>query len=407
MVLAGQRNQQPPEVVTCHGIDAGGRLVEDQQFGLVHHCHGQRKPLAHTKRQSVGQALHHVLQPEALGHFPHTDFDVLPRHVKELGVKHQVLAHREFGVKRERLRHVAHAAAGVDIARIHLLTEQPRASVAGGQQTGQHLHRRGLAAAIGAEESKDLAPPDLELHVVHRDEIAEAHRQVFRFDGDRGVFVHGQRRDHYGLVATLLFLGQQPDERAFEIGGARAGQQFCRRPGIEDLATVHRHQPVEALRFIHIGGGDDHAHARTILANAGDQIPELCACEGIHAGGRLVQNQQVGVVDQRAAKAKLLLHAAGEFAGRAIQERLQTGAAREVVDAMTPLGRTVAEQSGKELQVFLDRQCRVEVLAQPLRHIGDAWADGVAMVLARHVAAERGDRAFLHGPCAGHQRQQA
>ena len=52
-----------------------------------------------------------------------------------------------------------------------------------------------------------------------------------------------------------------------------------------------------------------------------DQVPELPARERIDAGGRLVQNQQVGVVDQRAAEAELLLHAARELAAPAGRRR--------------------------------------------------------------------------------------
>ncbi len=55
-----------------------------------------------------------------------------------------------------------------------------------------------------------------------------------------------------------------------------------------------------------------------VRADAGDQVPELGARQRIDAGGRLVQDEQVGVVDQRAAQAQLLLHAAGELAGRAV-----------------------------------------------------------------------------------------
>ena len=62
-----------------------------------------------------------------------------------------------------------------------------RLPLAGRQQAGQHLHGRGLAAAVGAEEAEDLAALDAEAHVVDGDEIAEAHRQIPRLDGDLAV----------------------------------------------------------------------------------------------------------------------------------------------------------------------------------------------------------------------------
>ena len=53
-------------------------------------------------------------------------------HVEQPGVQHQVLFHRQLAVQREGLRHVADAAARVDVPRIDLLAEQPgAASLAG------------------------------------------------------------------------------------------------------------------------------------------------------------------------------------------------------------------------------------------------------------------------------------
>ena len=60
-------------------------------------------------------------------------------------------------------------------------------------------------------------------------------------------------------------------------------------------------------------------------ADVVDQRPELAPRERIDAGGGLVEDEQIGVVDQRAAQPDLLLHAARELAGRAIGE---TGRAR-------------------------------------------------------------------------------
>ena len=47
------------------------------------------------------------------------------------------------------------------------------------QEAGQHLHRRGLAAAIVDEEAEDFAGRDAEIDVIDGDEIAEPPRQSF------------------------------------------------------------------------------------------------------------------------------------------------------------------------------------------------------------------------------------
>ncbi len=46
-----------PEDVARDRIDARGRLVEDQQLGLVHHRHRQRQALADAQRQLSGQGV--------------------------------------------------------------------------------------------------------------------------------------------------------------------------------------------------------------------------------------------------------------------------------------------------------------------------------------------------------------
>ena len=57
-----------------------------------------------------------------------------------------------------------------------------------------------------------------------------------------------------------------------------------------------------------------------IAADVVDQLPELAARQRIDAGRRLVEDQEIGVVNQRAAEAELLLHAPRELAGRPIRE---------------------------------------------------------------------------------------
>lgn len=112
------------------------------------------------------------------------------------------------------------------------------------------------------------------------------------------------------MASTLLFR-QQANERLLQAVAVGARQQFSRRAGGENSPCVHRHQMVEALRLVHVGSGHQHAHLWPFGSDAVDQLPELRPRQGVDAGGGLVEDQQVGVVDQRATEAELLLHAAG------------------------------------------------------------------------------------------------
>ena len=112
-------------------------------------------------------------------------------------------------------------------------------------------------------------------------------------------------------------------------------------------------------------------------------------------------------MDQRAAQPELLLHAAGQFARRALAEGRQAGAVQQFVDAPGALSRALAKQTGKEIQVLDDRQGWVKVLAQALGHVGDVRAGAAAVSAAGHVAAEHLDLSALDLTCTRQQCQQA
>ncbi|MCY1407264.1 hypothetical protein D9M71_225590 [compost metagenome] len=112
-------------------------------------------------------------------------------------------------------------------------------------------------------------------------------------------------------------------------------------------------------------------------------------------------------MDQRAAQAQLLLHAAGELARRPLAKGGQARALQQIGDTPLALLAFVSEQAAEEIDVLEDGERRVEVLAQPLRHVGDALADGAAVAGLAHVAAEHMQRSALHLARAGQQRQQA
>ncbi|MNE98208.1 hypothetical protein D3C80_1966980 [compost metagenome] len=85
------------------------------------------------------------------------------------------------------------------------------------------------------------------------------------------------RWNHQFAVQAAFGFRQQADEGLFQAGAGGALQQFGRGAGGEDAPIVHRHQMVEALRLVHVGGGHQHAHLRALGADAFDQLPELVA----------------------------------------------------------------------------------------------------------------------------------
>ena len=378
-VVAGEIDQRAPKRIARDRIDAGSRLVEDENGGLMQHRDRELKPLLDAERQALGLGVDDSFQIVALQKLLDAAFDLVGRQMVKLRVQIEILPHGKFAVEREGLRHVADVAAHLHVVRSHRAPKQLRPALGRGQEPGQHLHRGRFAATVGAEEAEDFAARDLEVDVIDGDEVAELPRQSLGLDRRHFVRRSHARADDHFLMQRALFLRQQCDKRLVERGFSRLLQQLLQLAMGDDLAVVHRHQPIEALRFVHVGRGDDDAHLRASRPDRIDEVPELTPRKRIDAGRRLVEDEQVRIVDERTAKAELLLHAAGELAGRPVLERVECRRGQKLGDAGASLGRRLSEQPAEEIDVLEYAQRRIEIAAQPLRHVGDAAADGFEM----------------------------
>ena len=386
-LIAREIDQQFPETVPCQRIDARGRLVEDENLGLVDDGDGEREPLANPQRQIRGALIEIILEAEPSDQLGNTRLRLLRRQVEKVRVKIEVLPDGQLDIERERLRHVADTVSRAHVPCIEGLSEQERLAFARRQQAGQHFHGRGLAAAVRAEEAEYLAPLDGEADRVDRREITEATGKVA--GGDDGLRVEDAvgRYLQPVMIATQLFRKQR-NERILDRRRAGCGLEIGRGSGGQHLSGVHGRQPVEPLRFFHIGCRNHHAHAAAARAHTVDQFPELAARERIDAGGRLVEDQQIGIVDEAATKPELLPHAARQFLRRTVGKGCEPGALEKLGDSRVPFGTGLPEQAAEKLDVLADAEVRIKVLAQSLRHIGDAGADRGPMRRIRHAPVE-------------------
>ena len=316
----------------------------------------------------------------------------------------EVLSHGEFFVERERLRHIADAHPRRHAARVHRRAEQLRRAAGRLQQAGEHFHRRRFAAAVAAEEAENLALLDGEADVIDRGEVAEALGEVVRLDGRWQRRVRHERRQIQPARALLFFRRQQTDVGLFEVGVS--GHDVARRRVYQQLARVHRPQLRERLRFFDVGGGDQHRHSRRFALQVAHQRPELAARQRVNAGGWFVQNQQIGRMHQRAAQARLLLHPAGELAGGAVGKGREAGRFQQSRNAGAAFARGQAKEAGVKVDVFIDRQRRIEIAPQSLRHIGDAVRQRLAVGGLSHIAAKHVQLAALNAADTGDEREQ-
>ena len=110
----------------------------------------------------------------------------------------------------------------------------------------------------------------------------------------------------------------------------RRGDQLGRRalqphPAVGD----DRHARAEVGDVLDdVGRQDDHH----VLADLGQQVEEAVALLRVEAGGRLVDDDQLGIADQRLGDAEALAHAAGEAGQRLLAHRPEVGLVEQGLD---------------------------------------------------------------------------
>ena len=148
-----------PELASRLDVDAGGRLVEQQQARLVEHAGGEREALFPAARQLAGELAAPILELHALD--DRLDRSPAVLHLEDAGDEIEILEDREVVVQTEALRHIADFAA--DFVRLanDVVADALSGAGVGDEQPAQHADGRRLAAAVGAREIRrsPLSPP--------------------------------------------------------------------------------------------------------------------------------------------------------------------------------------------------------------------------------------------------------
>ena len=154
---------------------------------------------------------------------------------------------------------------------------------------------------------------------------------------------------------------------------------LARRADRRERAGVDQRDAVAALGFVQIVGGDQHGDAR--LREHVDQAPELAPRQRIDAAGRLVEEQDRRLVEDRAAERQPLPPAAGEVAR---QRRLAAAQAGHLDHELAARGERRAGQpvdAAPERDVLIDGEQLVQ--REPLRHVADALLDAFGIAASR------------------------
>ena len=173
---------------------------------------------------------------------------------------------------------------------------------------------------------------------------------------------------HGGHPARLA--GADLPDRAvhqpLDLLGRAAGQQ---------LPLVDQGQAVAPLGFVQVGGGDEDRDP--LPQQLVKDPPEVAARDGVHAVGRLVEEQDLRRVDQGAGQAELLLHPPGEIARQTLLEGREVAEGQQAVDLLLAPAARDAVDVGIEVDVLHDRQVAIE--AEALAHVADRLLEGLGL----------------------------
>ena len=156
-VLGGQACDLLPQRRAALDVEARRRLVEEQNPRVVDEREREVKPTLHPTRVAADAAIGGLVQSDALEQLVAAPGSVRAREALERGLQSQVLAAGEHRVERGLLQRGTDRRAHLRALAHDVVAGDARGSRRGGQQRGQHQHRRGLSGAVGSEEAVDLA----------------------------------------------------------------------------------------------------------------------------------------------------------------------------------------------------------------------------------------------------------
>ena len=447
----GQLVDEVPEDPPPLRVDAPRRLVEEEELRLVEERSGEGDALAPAGRERLGQIAAEAREAEPFGQ--------LADPVREAGVREavgraeepEVLLHGQVEVEGELLAHVAEPRLpAVGVADDVEPAEARHGAGRGREEARQHPDRRRLSGPVRAEESEDLPARNVEADAVDRREVAEAPRQGADGDGgvahasslrrtktsssDGGMRRMSPRRDEAlegprdltfeELFRLLLPAGVKPGSEERDVvhdrklreersggeavagpdlheGAVVEGQDLVARPDRRETPPVEEADPRRVLGLVHVRRRDeDRQPLRVELVQ---EEPELAPRNGVDAGRRLVEEEEVGPRQERRDERELLLHPARERAREAAADAREPHPRKKGGRALARLAVRDRVHPRPEEEVLVDREVLVE--REALRHHAErpALLDGDRAARRREEAGDAAEERRLSGAVGADQ----
>ena len=173
--LLCQLGNQLAHLARAGGVEAVGRLVEDDDVGVAHQGRGDAQALLHAQRVRLVLRMRALRQADQLQRL----FDARVRDVAQRDRDHlEVVVAREVRVERRRLDHRADAPQRRPGVRRHVVAEAQRAPRRRPHEAEDHANGGALAGAVGSEEAEHLAGVEVDIEPADGLDLAVALAQA-------------------------------------------------------------------------------------------------------------------------------------------------------------------------------------------------------------------------------------
>ncbi len=138
-------------------IEAGGRLVEDRDLGVLHQDLGEAEPLPHAAREGLDPLVGDIVQADVIERVRDLRLALVALEADQAaGVVH-VLGRGQIVVEADRVGQIADPTLDLQRLAHRIVAQHPHLSVRDLGQAEHHQDGGGLAGAVRAEQPEDLA----------------------------------------------------------------------------------------------------------------------------------------------------------------------------------------------------------------------------------------------------------
>ena len=211
--------------------------------------------------------------------------------------------------------------------------------------------------------------------------------------------------DSVGPVAQVVRPAAVVEAQLDDLPGRVLLDERARRALGDDLPVVHDDEAVaELLGLVHVVGREQKRH--TLPLEAVEPVPDDVTRLRVEAGRRLVEEQHLGLVDERARDRQPALHAARERLDLVVRALRELDEVEELVGARAEVLPGQPEVAAVDDDVLADGQLHVERVL--LRHDAEPRAD--LRAVAGGIDVEHAQRPLRDGrdaPDHAHRRRLA